>query len=68
MTICKEDIEVIWVTVISNGHFNMPLGTTSIQLITTLTVTGDCCDIRIDEHGAFSSAISFVGCSVKDVI
>ena len=29
--------------------------------------TGGCSDIRIDKHGAFSSAISFVGYSVRDV-
>ena len=68
VTTCKEDLEVIRVTVISNGHFNMPLRTTNIPLITTLTVTGDCCDIRIDKHGAFSSAISFVGYSERNVI
>ena len=28
VTTCKEDLGVIWVTVISNGHFNMPLGFT----------------------------------------
>ena len=28
VTTCKEDLEVIRVTVISNGHFNMPLGIT----------------------------------------
>ena len=32
VTTCKEDLEVIWVTVISNGHFNMPLGITNMPL------------------------------------
>ena len=32
VTTCKEDLEVIWVTVISNGHFNKPLGITHMPL------------------------------------
>ena len=32
VTTCKEDLEVIRVTVISNGHFNMPLGITNMPL------------------------------------
>ena len=30
VTTCKEDLEVIRVTVISNGHFNLPLGITNM--------------------------------------
>ena len=32
VTTCKEDLEVIRVTVISNGHFNKPLGITNMPL------------------------------------
>ena len=32
VTTCKEDLEVIRVTAISNGHFNMPLGITNMLL------------------------------------
>ena len=32
VTTCKEDLEVIWITVISNGHFNILLGITNMPL------------------------------------
>jgi len=30
----KEDLDVIWATVTSNGHLNMPLGVTDITVVT----------------------------------
>ena len=51
----KEDLEFIWATVISNGNFNMPLGTTDITVVIFTIHTVDhntyrypgCCDIKI---------------------
>jgi hypothetical protein len=34
-TSCEEDLEVIRATVISNGHFNMPLGSQILPLVFT---------------------------------
>ena len=67
MTTCKEGLGVIWVTVISNGNLNMPLGFTDHTVDHNSYRYWGCSDIRIDKHGAFSSAISFVGYSVRDV-
>ena len=52
----------------SMGITNMPLRFTDHTVDHNSYRYWDCCDIRIDKHGAFSSAISFVGYSVRDVI
>ncbi len=64
----KEDLDIIWVTVISNGNFNMPLGISDITVVRFTIHTVDhntycypgCCDIRIDKHGALALLSPFL--------